>query len=33
MIYALMNHEPYAVIEGVLVEKEMALPGEEVIMA
>jgi hypothetical protein len=29
----LMNHDPDAVIEGVLVEKEMALPGEEVILA
>lgn len=33
LISALMNHDAYAVIEGVLVEKEMALPGEEVILA
>jgi len=32
MISALMNHYPDDVIEGVLVEKEMVLPGEETIL-
>jgi len=32
MISAFMNHYPDAVIEGVLVEKEMVLPGEETIL-
>jgi hypothetical protein len=33
LISAFMNHNPDAVIKGVLVEKEIALPGEEVIFA
>jgi hypothetical protein len=32
LISELMNHDPHAVIEGVLVKKEMALPGEGVIL-